>query len=130
MEPTDAYAAWIQKIPLEETRGKCAERTLEMLQEFPELKRVRGYVWLMGCPEPRSHWWLVSPDGEIVDPTARQFSDPGYIYAGCVLMSYEEIDEETFQEPKGKCMNCGALSYYDTYACSRACERELELAFR
>ena len=54
-------------------RGNCREATAAMVKAFPELRRVRGhYGW---CP----HWWCETPDGTVVDPTARQFT-PGGIY--------------------------------------------------
>ena len=53
-----------------------------MQQTFPELRRVGGFVAradrppAAGVPQVRAHWWLVTPAGQVVDPTARQFGWP------------------------------------------------------
>lgn len=97
-------------------RGTCREATEAMVKAFPELRRVRGhYSW---CP----HWWCETPDGTVVDPTARQFTSGG-VYV-----------EYTGPEPLGKCMNCGdyvwtALPNGDTSACSDECLKELEVYY-
>lgn len=60
----------------QEFRGKCRPLCDALLLERPELKLERGtYV----CPMwgDQAHWWLVDPDGEIVDPSARQFPSGG-----------------------------------------------------
>lgn len=106
-----AYAAWIvTNVP--EPRGKCAAATLAMSAAFPELKRVRGhyecYAW-----GRRDHWWLVTTDGQIVDPTAAQFPSHG-------LGEYIERDE-SLPEPTGKCPDCGEFVYGRGTFCSRAC---------
>lgn len=56
--------------------GMCAEHTLAMQQKFPELVRIRGHY---DCPFHGKicHWWLVAPNGEIVDPTVSQFITKG-----------------------------------------------------
>ena len=65
--------------------GRCAEATLAMAAVFPELTRVRGHYlcWVWG---EREHWWLVEPNGEIVDPTADQFPSKG----GGVYVPWDE----------------------------------------
>jgi len=62
------------------TLGRCREASVEIARAFPELRVVRGHVrcaW-----GRRGHWWTVTPDGEIVDPTAAQFT--------CGIDAYEE----------------------------------------
>lgn len=87
-----------------------------MQAAFPELKRVRGHYI---CPVwgEREHWWLVAPDGSIVDPTRDQFPSRGEF-------EYVELPADA-EEPIGMCANCGGYSYAskgggDT-VCSDAC---------
>lgn len=120
-----AYDNWIRSYEQEiggpaRTYAKCAEATQAMAERFPELMRVPGHVetsW-----GRRAHWWCKTPDGDIVDPTARQF--PGGVF---------EYDEFKEGDPVrlGRCMNCG----YEIWApadkgvcnciCSPACGAEL-----
>jgi hypothetical protein len=79
MEP---YQRWIAATVRGNLRGRCAAWTRRMQQTFPELRRVGGIV----APADRSpregvalvqqHWWLLTPAGQVVDPTARQFGWP------------------------------------------------------
>lgn len=93
--------------------GMCAEHTLAMQQKFPELVRIRGHY---DCPLNGKicHWWLVAPNGEIVDPTVSQF-----ITKGCGA-EYIPWNEEK-DEPTGKCLHCGELVYKNNYFCSNVC---------
>src|SRR5688572_29828181 len=77
--------------------GQCAKATQEMVEAFPELKRVPGHVYTIGWGK-RAHWWCVAPDGEIVDPTVSQF------VGACV--DYEPF-EAGHEVRVGRCMNCG-----------------------
>ena len=108
-----AYAAWIATNVKGDGFGECAELTEQMAAAFPELRRVRGHYhdafW-----GPRGHWWLVTPDGKIVDPTKAQFPDQGGEY-----VPWNDGD----QEPSGKCMECGSYTYNGDYFCSVGCER-------
>lgn len=125
----EEYKSWIDKLTPEEKNGKCDKITLRMKEAFPELKRVRGHVYLAHCRDERAHWWMKDECGEIIDPTVSQFTDPNYIYGGvCIPLHYDEWDE-SMKEPEGKCMECGQISFYTAHACSRACERILETAF-
>jgi hypothetical protein len=132
------YTAWIE----DHTRNTdvwntCEISTKLMADAFPELRRVRGWVMVPGVGE-RPHWWLVDPLGNIVDPTARQFTDVAgdtladgtrrtAYYGGKGIEGYREVDEEN--PPVGKCMQCGAVCYQNTapctVICSTACERLL-----
>ena len=110
------YSQWISdNVP--ETYGTCAEVTEEMQDEFPELKRVRGH-YLCSSWGSRSHWWCVTPDGQVVDPTADQFPSLG---SGV----YTPWDE-TKDEPTGMCMNCGEYVYSGRISCSNKCQTLLE----
>ncbi len=97
---------------------KCAEWTQDMLQDFPELKRVRGEVTLSSLMT-REHWWLEDPEGNVVDPTAAQFKQP--YYGGASILVYCARDESQ-PEPTGMCPNCGEYCYEGSAMCCRACE--------
>ena len=111
------YKDWIaSNIDPATTFGACAERTLEMQQAFPELVRVRGH-YFDGRWGRRAHWWLVDPQGAIVDPTASQFPSGGNGV-------YEQW-EEGAEEPCGHCINCGGECFRsrggNSSVCSEAC---------
>ena len=91
----------------EDPRGHCAEWTAALAETFPELKRVRGFVTLRTGLR-RSHWWLETASGEIVDPTASQFDSEYFWHAGIAF--YEPLNESE-PEPTGKCPNCGESSF-------------------
>jgi hypothetical protein len=109
--PNEAFGRWIsENVP--EAYGKCAEVTIAMQATFPELRRVRGHYY---CPVwgEREHWWLIDAEGEIVDPTAKQFPSGG-------LGEYVEWDESQ-PEPTGMCPNCGGHCYGGESVCSEKC---------
>jgi len=116
-----AYDIWINdNYPTPQSaRLQCAEATEEMVRVFTELKRVRGLASVAEpfglCPTKTPHWWCVTPEGTVVDPTAHQY--PTYI------VSYEESDESK-GPPTGKCPNCGGLKYGSEYLCSDKCSKE------
>lgn len=113
----DFYRKWINdKVPTADAAyAKCAEITLAMAEEFLELDRVRG---IYHCPiwGKRTHWWLKDEDGNVVDPTAKQFPSGG-------IGEYQEItnDEEC---PTGRCPNCGEMTYKFETVCSAKCYEE------
>ena len=111
----EKYVEWIKTHAINPT-GKCAEYTLAMQKDFPELTRVRGYY---NCPlhGKRDHWWLVGPGGNIIDPTVNQFSTKGYA-AEYILW------DETSEEPTGRCLQCGDLTYRFKSFCSEDCIRK------
>lgn len=110
------YANWITayRQRVGDATGRCAEATSEMAAAFPELTRVRGHVPFAG--REWTHWWLVSPDGTVIDPTADQFGPSGPV-------AYFPHDEAG-PEPTGKCPNCGGYVYDSSTVCSEACARE------
>lgn len=59
------------------------------------------------------HGWLLTPSGEVVDPTRWQF--PG-------LIKYEMDDPD--DPVTGKCPNCGGRCRRGRYLCSETCEQE------
>ena len=116
----DQYNAWIQeyiKCTEGNVLGKCAAAVLEMVEAFPELKKIRGHV---AIPDPDSatgfrmwpHWWCVSPTEERVDPTASQFP---------IILFYEEWNDAK-PEPTGKCGNCGEYCFNGDNFCCSHCE--------
>lgn len=59
-----------------EFHGKCKELCEAEMQRDSSLDLVRGHYF---CPAfgEQAHWWLVKPDGSIMDPSARQFPSNG-----------------------------------------------------
>jgi hypothetical protein len=106
---TEQYAAWIAA-NVADPRRTCRETTLAMAAAFPELRRVRGH-YCHGLIGEAPHWWLVAPDGSIVDPTAVQFPAGG---------TYVEHDESQ-PEPTGRCLECGDYTYDRRLFCSAEC---------
>ena len=111
------YAEWIREHVQSDGYGQCAELTEQMARAFPELKRVRGHYYDI-CWGERAHWWLVTPDGYIVDPTAAQFPTKGRGH-------YDPWDESE-HEPTGKCINCGGYVLDGSSCCSDECAAEAE----
>lgn len=98
-------------------RLKCKVIAHRMATLFPELKVVRGQVSVeepYGLPSTKTqHWWCVTPEGKVVDPTAHQYPTS--------VLAYRPLDESK-GEPTGKCMNCGGICYEHRTLCSKACE--------
>jgi len=125
------YAAWIAafaKRHHDRLYGTCQSATREMVETFPELKAIPGHV--MVAPAGRvEHWWCVTPQGEIVDPTAGQF--------GAGVGEYIPWTPGT-QVRVGRCMNCGEDIYKAVEAlggdreciCSPECHREMAESLR
>lgn len=100
MENPTKYDEWIRNYTEDGKKpvlGKCREAVVEMIQQFPELKEVRGHVLVMGWGM-RGHAWCVDPDGIIVDPTKSQFP---------IIIVYEPWVPGT-EVRVGKCMECGS----------------------
>ena len=113
-EPSPEHKAWIKK-NVDVTYGFCGIITEEMQAAFPQLRRARGYYYdsLWG---QRKHWWLVTPEGKVVDPTVSQFpGGPGGVY--------EEL-EDGDPIPSGVCPNCGHDVYDGAEFCNDKCSYE------
>lgn len=100
------YRDWIRERGLydsEKAIGRCADVTAEMVKDFPELVRVRG--WYV-CPMTgeRPHWWCMTADEEVVDPTVSQFPTAGQFAEYRMIAAGEPV-------PVGKCMECGGWCY-------------------
>ncbi len=93
---SDKYQAWIEvNYPTKDAAHMaCETATIAMCKAFPELSRVRGHYIHMGL---HPHWWCVTPEGEVVDPTAKQYPDGGI---------YMPLPDD-FVDPIGKCCECG-----------------------
>lgn len=83
--------------------------------QFLRDNRDKGWAWCADQLGKRAHWWLVDPDGSIVDPTASQFPSNG-------IGEYVELDDSRPQ-PTGMCPNCGSECFGGNYCCSDACGR-------
>jgi hypothetical protein len=107
------YQQWIAAHQPTDPRGQCVDATLRMATAFPELRRVRGHYV---CPLDgrRSHWWLVTPDGQILDPTVEQFASNGM----------GEYEPYIGKEPTGQCLDCGALLFDSETFCNATCAME------
>lgn len=99
-------------------RGKCKQFVDELVAKDTSLRAVRGYYH---CPiwGKQAHWWAEDKDGNIIDPTVKQFPTKG------VAAEYEEFDGNI------ECAQCGKMTteetayFYGNYAfCSvRCCAR-------
>ena len=110
------YQQWIENYEGDIYR-KCKEVSLEMQQVFPELRIAKGLATIIEDDKQYQHQWLVSPEGDIVDPTAKQWIG---------IYHYQEITEED-PKPIGKCMNCGNWVFSDQSSsvfCSTECQKE------
>lgn len=106
------YKDWIDANVKDNGYGQCQEMTIAMAIAFPELTRVRGHYYCYGWGE-REHWWLITNEGEIIDPTAMQFPSKG-------IGAYVPLDE-SLPQPTGMCPNCGGYCYNGGECCSESC---------
>ena len=99
--------------------GRCRQAVAEMVAAFPELREVRGHVFVPGWGQ-RGHAWCVDASGAIVDPTRAQFP---------AVLAYEAW-EPGDKVRAGTCRDCGdgiwaALqSLDDTPRCPDFCSEE------
>lgn len=71
------YEEWISQNVRDGGYGQCREVSAAMVRAFPhELRRVHG---VYQCPVwgDRSHFWCLTTENVIVDPTAAQFPTAG-----------------------------------------------------
>jgi len=104
----DKYIKYINQLNMtyEKAYGNCEKVCRKMQRQFPELQLIRGHYYCIVWGE-RTHWWLQTECGDIIDPTAIQFPTNG---SGV----YEPWDE-TQEEPTGKCIQCGEYCYKGIY---------------
>ncbi len=58
-------------------RGKCKEMVNALVAADATLTAVRGHYWCPIWNTEEPHWWAITQDGTIIDPTARQFPSKG-----------------------------------------------------
>lgn len=100
----DKYREWIAlSYPGNASIGACKSATTKMVADFPELKAVAGRV-LSDTMLAQEHWWCVTQDGSVVDPTAEQFE----LFYGTSADRLEYIPFEPGDYVRvGRCMYCG-----------------------
>lgn len=107
------YSQWIADNRPADPSGQCKAVTQRMAAAFLELRRVRGHYV---CPSDGrlQHWWMVTPDGEIIDPTRDQF----------ISTEHGNYEEYVGAEPTGRCLSCDALLFGDEQVCDEECAKE------
>ena len=98
----------------------CSQFTRRMAEQFPELRRVAGFYKSPAGASHGEHWWLETPDGVIVDPTADQWPSKG-------TGKYVRYDPALHLVSKGSCPSCGVGLYSraGSYPCSEDCDQSL-----
>lgn len=128
----DRYTEWIKEHEANHRIDyRCQSSSQDMVEVFPELRRVRGYIKVVNvnhsrfvlteeeCTSNTPHWWCETQDGEVIDPTAGQFK---------TIIGYDEYSEEKHGPlPIGKCMNCGGYVYTSEF--NSLCCEECEVSF-
>jgi hypothetical protein len=124
------YQQWVDyHYPTPESaKHQCAEATVLMIKEFPELRRVCGlyttHPWFTV-----QHWWCETEYGDVVDPTWRQFKDVASEF-WCRYTDkrrYGEINPP----PIGKCIYCGEMTFADpNWGDPQFCNSSCSEAFR
>jgi hypothetical protein len=117
-----SYEQWIEAFEEEQKfflRGKCKEAAKKMILAFPELRLACGFAY---CSWGRDeHWWCVTQEGRVVDPTASQFRGP---------VAYKELDPNDPETrkivPTGVCADCGEPVYGGKSFCSDRCQQLTE----
>lgn len=102
-------------------RGKCKEACEALQKVIPELTLHRGWYNQPGWPKDSCHhWWLQSPEGNIVDPTMFQFPTPG------LNNLYEEFNGIVECSECGKEMKEEDAHFAGRYpVCSNECYKSL-----
>jgi len=110
------YTEWIKQFNTDNpnTKSMCNEATDKMISEFPELNQIRGHVISTLRYDQVPHWWCTDNDGNVLDPTEKQFGQ---------IVAYYPHDE-SLPEPTGKCPNCGEYCYNGKTLCCKDCETE------
>ena len=70
------YGEWIQENVSQPCHGMCETYAKEMSKSFPELHPVAGRAEvedLVGDRYLAAHWWCEDDQGNVIDPTVKQF---------------------------------------------------------
>ena len=123
------YKDWIiENYPTPQSAiNMCKEASELMNKQFPELIVTNGLIQVGDEASQRTHWWLKTKSGNVIDPTAHQ-----YKIFGMNIKSYNEItdDHDLRKYPQGKCTNCGEPyfigkdNWNDKTVCSSSCYQE------
>lgn len=101
-------------------RGKCKEMCEELVKADPSLTLVRGHYYEPLWSREDPHWWCVDREGNIIDPTAKQFPTPN------IKEFYTEFDGWTECAQCGKSVEESALVQMGNYpVCSDRCAMAL-----
>jgi len=95
-------------------RGRCKEMSEALVSQNPNLTLVRGYY---DCPfwGLQPHWWVKDREGNVIDPTAKQFPSKG-------MGEYIEFDGNVECSECGKQMREEQARFESNYAfCSVKC---------
>lgn len=118
------YSEWIKMLEQSGTdlKNKCTKYSKEMAEIFPELRATSGWI-VSKAGGKTEHWWTVDKDGNIYDPTVKQFS-----------FEVSHYEEYLGPHPIGKCANCGdwvfeTNSFCGGGACSEDCEQVLNVYY-
>lgn len=98
-----------------EYRGKCKELSEALCHQDKSLTLVRGFYH---CPMwgKQHHWWVKDSNGNIIDPTIKQFPTEG------IAAEYEEFNGVCECDQCGKEFNETDGKFESNYAfCSGEC---------
>jgi len=59
-------------------RGKCKELSEQAVKDDISLTLVRGWYYCPIWNKTEQHYWCKTPDGEIIDPSCKQFPSNGH----------------------------------------------------
>jgi len=110
------YKLWIEENVIGTGRLKCEVYSKKMNNFFPELILKSGF-YIDQYWGRQKHYWLVTKDKVIIDPTAQQFPTKG-------KGSYIEIKKG--QTAFNSCKNCLVLCHEDEEFCSKKCKETFE----
>ena len=101
-------------------RGKCKEFCQDLINKNPELKLVRGYYYEPFWNRKEPHWWCVDTEGNIIDPTSKQFPSGG------IDSFYEEFNGMVECSECGKSCKEDEMKHHSRYSvCSTKCYGKL-----
>lgn len=105
------YLDWVEEW-VDDCESLCEEYTYFMQSTFPELTRVFGKLYFsneigaLSSPLFEYHWWCITADGEIVDPTAQQFEEEYYPTPWKYIGQVRRPELHTDSEHEKFCVAC------------------------